>query len=400
MLSVDEARARILSAFETLAAEDVSLDRALHRVLAADVAARRTQPPTAVSAMDGYAVQAADVATAPAILKVVGEAPAGGAYAATVKAGEAVRIFTGGPVPNGADTVVIQEDTERDDATLIVKEAAKPGANVRGKGIDFKEGDVLLKRGRRLSARDIGLAAAMNHPWLAVARKPRVAVLATGDEIVRAGDPIGANQIVSSNGPALKAMVAALGGEAIDLGIARDEEDSLRALSRGAKGADLLLTTGGVSVGDRDLVRTVLGAEGLAVDFWKIAMKPGKPLMFGRLGDTPMVGLPGNPVSALVCFVLYVKPALSKLLGLAEEPLSPERARLATDLGANNFREDFIRARLSRNDAGELVATPFRVQDSSMMATFAEADCLIRRAPDAPAAKAGEWSPVVMLSGV
>jgi molybdopterin molybdotransferase len=400
MLSVDEARARILSAFEILAAEDVSLDRALHRVLAEDVASRRTQPPTAVSAMDGYAVQAADVARAPATLKVVGEAPAGGAYAATVKSGEAVRIFTGGPVPAGADTVVIQEDTERDGSTLTVKETAKPGANVRGKGIDFREGDVLLKRGRRLSARDLGLAAAMNHPWLAVARKPRVAVLATGDEIVRAGDPIGANQIVSSNGPALKAMVAALGGEAIDLGIARDEEDSLRALARGAKGADLLLTTGGVSVGDRDLVRTVLGAEGLAVDFWKIAMKPGKPLMFGRLGDTPMVGLPGNPVSALVCFVLYVRPALGKLLGLAEEPLSPERARLGADLGPNNFREDFMRAKLSRNDAGEPVATPFKVQDSSMMATFAQADCLIRRAPNAAAAKAGDWAPVVMLDGV
>jgi molybdopterin molybdotransferase len=401
MLSVDEARTRILSAFETLAAEDVSLDRALHRVLAEDVASLRTQPPTPVSAMDGYAVQATDVATAPATLTVVGEAPAGGAYTATVKPGEAVRIFTGGPVPAGADTVVIQEDTEREGATLTVKEAAKPGANVRGKGIDFKEGDVLLSKGRRLAARDIGLAAAMNRPWLRVTRKPRVAILATGDEIVRAGDPIGPNQIVSSNGPALKAMVAALGGEAIDLGIARDDEDSIRVLSRGAKGADLLLTTGGVSVGDHDLVRKVLGAEGLTVDFWKIAMKPGKPLMFGRLGDTPMVGLPGNPVSALVCFVLYVKPALGKLLGAAgDEGLSPERARLGTDLGPNNFREDFIRARLSRNDAGELVATPFRVQDSSMMATFAQADCLIRRAPNAPAAKAGEWSPVVRLEGV
>jgi len=400
MLSVDEARARILSAFETLAAEDVSLDRALHRVLAEDVASLRTQPPTPVSAMDGYAVQAADVAKVPATLRIVGEAPAGGAYAGTVRAGEAVRILTGGPVPAGADTVVIQEDTDRDGSTLVVKEAAKVGANVRGKGIDFKEGDVLLKRGRRLSARDIGLAAAMNRPWLRVTRKPRVAVLATGDEIVRAGDPIGPNQIVSSNGPALKAMVAALGGEAIDLGIARDDEDSIRVLSRGAKGADLLLTTGGVSVGDRDLVQKVLGREGLTVDFWKIAMKPGKPLMFGRLGDTPMVGLPGNPVSALVCFVLYVKPALGKLLGLEEERLSLSRARLATDLGPNNFREDFIRARLSRNDAGEPLATPFRVQDSSMMATFAQADCLIRRPPDAPAAKAGDWAPVVMLDGV
>ena len=400
MLSVDEARARILSAFETLAAEDVSLDRALGRILAADVAARRTQPPTPVSAMDGYAVLAADIAKVPVTLKVVGDAPAGGAYGGTLTSGQAVRILTGGPVPAGADTVVIQEDTDRDGAKLVIKDATKFGANVRGKGIDFKEGDVLLHKGKRLTARDIGLAAAMNHPWLAVTRKPRVAVLATGDEIVRAGDPIGPNQIVSSNGPALKAMVAALGGEAIDLGIARDDEDSIRVLSRGAKGADLLLTTGGVSVGDRDLVQKVLGAEGLTVDFWKIAMKPGKPLMFGKLGDTPMLGLPGNPVSALVCFVIYVKPALGKLLGLAnDDGVSPERARLGADLGANNFREDFIRAKLTRNDAGEMVATPFSVQDSSMMATFARSDCLIRRAPDAPAAKAGEWSPIVPLTG-
>jgi molybdopterin molybdotransferase len=401
MISVDEARAHILSAFAPLAAEDVSLDRALHRVLATDIAALRTQPPSAVSAMDGYAVKAADVATVPVTLKVVGDAPAGGAYSGTVQAGEAVRILTGGPVPAGADAVVIQEDTDRDGAKLIVKDAAKINANIRAKGIDFKEGDVLLRKGKKLGARDIGLAAAMNHPWLSVTRKPRVAVLATGDEIVRAGDPIGPNQIVSSNGPALKAMIVAMGGEAIDLGIARDDEDSIATLSRGAKGADLLLTTGGVSVGDRDLVQKVLGKEGLTVDFWKIAMKPGKPLMFGHLGETPMLGLPGNPVSALVCFMLYVKPALHTLLGLADiGEISGERARLGADLGANNFREDFIRARLSRNDAGEAVATPFRMQDSSMMATFTQSDCLIRRAPDAPAAKTGDWSPIVMLSGL
>jgi molybdopterin molybdotransferase len=400
MISVDEARERIVSAFSPLAAEDVSLDRALHRVLAGDVAALRTQPPAPVSAMDGYAVKAADVAKVPVTLKVVGDAPAGGAYSGTVQPGEAVRILTGGPVPAGADAVVIQEDTDRDGAKLVVKEAARLNANIRAKGIDFKQGDVLLKKGKTLGARDIGLAAAMNHPWLSVTRKPRVAVLATGDEIVRAGDPIGPNQIVSSNGPALKAMVAALGGEAIDLGIAKDDEDSIATLSRGAKGADLLLTTGGVSVGDRDLVQKVLGREGLTVDFWKIAMKPGKPLMFGHLGETPMLGLPGNPVSALVCFMLYVKPALARLLGSDIGEISPERARLGADLGANNFREDFIRAKLSRNEAGEAVATPFRVQDSSMMATFTQADCLIRRAPDAPAAKAGEWSPIVMLSGL
>jgi molybdopterin molybdotransferase len=347
--------------------------------------------------MDGYAVRASDVTKVPVTLSLVGEAPAGGAYAQTVQPGQCVRILTGGPVPDGADAVVIQEDTDRDGARITIKESAPRGANVRDKGIDFREGAVLLTRGTWLNARDIGLAAAMNRPWLSVTRKPRVAILATGDEIVRPGDPIGANQIVSSNGPALKAMVAELGGEAIDLGIARDDEDSIRVLSRGAKGADLLLTTGGVSVGDRDLVQKVLGREGLTVDFWKIAMKPGKPLMFGRLGETPMIGLPGNPVSALVCAVLFLRPAMGRMLGLTEERLTLNRARLGSDLGANNFREDFIRARLSRDDTGAPLATPFKIQDSSMMSTLSAADCLIRRPPDAPAIKAGEWVPVVML---
>lgn len=400
MLSVDEARARIVAAFEPLASEDVALERALHRVLAADIAARRTQPPTPVSAMDGYAVKAADIAKIPATLKVVGEAPAGGAYAGTLKAGEAVRILTGGPVPDGADTVVIQEDTERDGATLVVKDATKPSANVRAQGLDFKEGDVLLRKGKRLTARDIGLAAAMNRPWLPVARKPRVAILATGDEIVHPGDPVGPNQIVSSNAPALKALVESLGGEATDLGIASDNEDSIATLARGAKGADLLLTTGGVSVGDRDLVAKVLGNQGLEVDFWKIAMKPGKPLMFGRMNGAPMMGLPGNPVSALVCAILFLRPAISRMLGLADVTAPESPARLAKDLGANNFREDYIRARLTRNGDGELIVEPFGIQDSSMMTTFAAADCLIKRPPDAPAAKAGEWVPVVDLGGI
>ncbi|HET9149388.1 MAG TPA: gephyrin-like molybdotransferase Glp [Alphaproteobacteria bacterium] len=400
MLSVEEARARIVAAFETLAAEDVALERALHRVLATDIAARRTQPPSPVSAMDGYAVKVQDIANVPATLKVVGEAPAGGAYGAALKAGEAVRILTGGPVPDGADTVVIQEDTDRDGATLTVKETTKPGANVRAKGLDFKEGDVLLKKGKRLTARDIGLAAAMNRPWLPVTRKPRVAILATGDEIVRPGDPVGPNQIVSSNAPALKGLVESLGGEAIDLGIARDNEDSIATLARGAKGADLLLTTGGVSVGDRDLVAKVLGNQGLEIDFWKIAMKPGKPLMFGRLDGVPMMGLPGNPVSALVCSVLFLRPAIGKMLGLAGDSARESRARLGKELGSNNFREDYIRARLVRNGDGEPTAEPFGVQDSSMMTTFAAADCLIRRPPDAPAAKKGEWVPVLELSAL
>jgi molybdopterin molybdotransferase len=375
MLSVDAARTRIRSAFKVLAPEIVALDSAGGRVLAEDLIARRTQPPSAVSAMDGYAVRGGDVQTVPTTLEVIGEAPAGGAFTGTVGPGQAVRIFTGGPVPDGADAIVLQEDTDMGKPRVSVREAPAPRQHIRDAGIDFAKGQVLLKAGRRLGGRDIGLAAAMNHPWVSVTRAPRISILATGDEVVRPGDPIGPNQIVSSNGPALAAFIRARGGVPIDLGIARDEANSLSALTEGARGSDLLITTGGVSVGDYDLVQKVLGAAGLKVDFWKIAMKPGKPLMFGHLGETPVLGLPGDGV-----------------------PMA--RARLAQALGPNNFREDFIRATL-KDDSGELpVVTPFPVQDSSMMSRLAQADCLIRRPPDAPAAKAGEIVPIVPLDRV
>jgi molybdopterin molybdotransferase len=301
MLSVAEARARIVAAFRPLGSEQIGLTSALGRVLAQDVAARVTQPPADVSAMDGYAVRAADVAKASARLRVVGQAPAGGSYDGTVGAGEAVRIFTGGPLPAGADAIVIQEDTAAEGEHVVVREGAARGTYVRPAGLDFKAGDVLLRKGRLLTSRDIGVAAAMNVPWLAVTRRPRIAVLATGDEVVMPGDAIGRHQIVSSNGLSLAAFVTACGGDPIHLGIAPDDRDALRRIAEAAVGADLLVTSGGASVGDHDLVQAVLGEAGMQVDFWKIAMRPGKPLMFGRIAATPVLGVPGNPVSTLVC---------------------------------------------------------------------------------------------------
>jgi len=388
----------MVHAFRPTPAEQVALADALGRVLAEDVVARRTQPPVAVSAMDGYAVRAADVATVPARLTVVGQAPAGGAYNGTVGPGQAVRIFTGGPVPDGADAVIIQEDTEAQGATVIVRERAIKGRHIRPAGLDFREGSVGLKAGRRLGAREIGLAAAMNVPWLRVRRRPRIALLATGDEIVMPGDPVGPNQIVSSNVPALAAFVAEHGGQPIDLGIARDTVASLQEKAAGAIGADLLVTAGGASVGDHDLVQEALTDRGLAVDFWKIAMRPGKPLMFGKFGDVPLLGLPGNPVSSQVCALLFLGPVIDAMLGLPRVEKPTVTARLGSDLAANDRREDYMRARLARDGDGELVATPFPKQDSSMISLLVEAGCLVVRAPQAPAAKAGDPVEIIPLT--
>jgi molybdopterin molybdotransferase len=352
--------------------------------------------------MDGYAVRAADVAALPARLTVIGSVPAGQAFAGTVGPGQAVRIFTGAPVPDGADAIVIQENTKAGDGTVEVVDGEAPkGRFVRPAGLDFRAGDVLLQSGRVLSARDIGLAAGMNVPWLKVTRRPRIAILATGDEIVMPGDPIGANQIVSSNALALAAFIAACGGSAIDLGIAPDTDDGLRTLAAGADGADMLLTTGGASVGDHDLVQRVLGDVGLEVDFWKIAMRPGKPLIFGHIGRTLLLGLPGNPVSALVCATLFLRPAIRAMLGAAEVDEPPVIATLATDLPANDERQDYLRTALVRNADGTLVATVFdrTRQDSSVFSGLAGADGLVVRAPRAPAARAGETVAVIPLSG-
>lgn len=394
MISVEEAGQRILAAFEPLPAETVGLDRALGRVLAADVAARLTQPWAAVSAMDGYAVRAVDVASIPATLRCIGAVPAGGSFDRPVGPAECVRIFTGAPLPEGTDAIVIQEDADADGTRVTVREGVPVGRYVRPAGLDFRAGDVLLRAGRLLTARDVGLAAAMNVPWLPVRRRPRVAILATGDEIVMPGDPIGRSQIVSSNGLGLAALVTACGGEPVNLGIARDDRESLAAMAAGGRGADLLVTTGGASVGEHDLIRDVLGAGGLTLDFWKIAMRPGKPLMFGRIGGTPLIGLPGNPVSTMVCGLLFVRPILRALQGLPKDE-QQATALLGRDLPANDRRQDYLRATLDRDGGGQIVATPFDRQDSSMTSLLAQADCLVVRPPQAPPAPAGTRVPIM-----
>jgi len=398
VIPVEEAQDRITAGLEAVAPEVVALSHAAGRVLAEDIVARRTQPPMDVSAMDGYAVRAADVATVPAKLKVIGEAPAGGEHPGVVGDGEAVRIFTGGPVPKGADAIVIQEDVDTlEDGRIAVRESSPRGKHIRVAGIDFKEGDVGVRKGRPLSPRDIALAAGMNVPWVRVHRRPRIALLATGDELVLPGEAIGPNQIVSSNSLGLAAMIERNGGVPIDLGIARDNADSLKKMVAGAMGAEMLITIGGASVGDRDLVRSVLGEEGLRIDFWKIAMRPGKPLMFGQIGDTPMLGLPGNPVSALVCAVVFLIPALQTLAGRTLNRRPFVNARLGRDLPENDRRQDYLRASLERDDHGQLIATPFDRQDSSVLSGFARADCLIVRKPFASAAKAGEATSIIPL---
>ena len=397
MISVEEALARVLAGIEAVPSETVGLTQALGRVLAADVAARLFHPPAAVSSMDGYAVRAADTASIPAKLKQIGESAAGSSFEGHVEAGTCVRIFTGAPVPEGSDAIVIQEDTAHESGTVTVNKAAKPGEWIRPKGLDFRSGDVLLKTGTVLSARDVGLAAAMNVPWLTVRRKPRIALIATGNEVVMPGDPVGTNQIVSSNSVALAAYVRVLGGEPSNLGIAPDEPKALLAMIASAKGADLLVTSGGASVGDYDLVREALGRSGFDLGFYKVAMRPGKPLIFGRLDGIPVLGFPGNPVSAGVCAAIYLKAAMEKMLRLAKD-LGPEpTAILGRDLPANDRRQDYMRAKLFYNGAGEEVATPFERQDSSMMANFARADCLVVRPPEAPPIKQGARVRIVRL---
>jgi molybdopterin molybdotransferase len=399
VISVEEALKRLLKPLVALAPEQVALPDAFGRVLAEDVSARRTQPPAALSAMDGYAVRADDVAQVPALLRVVGAVPAGQSHGRPFGPGEAVRIFTGAPLPDGADAIVIQEDTSRDGDIVTVREGASKGRYVRPAGLDFVAGATGLRKGRRLTARDIGLAAAMDRPWLMVHRRPRVAILATGDEIVMPGDPIGPNQIVSSNSVALGAFVVACGGVPLQLGIAADTLDSVRRAAEGARGADLLITTGGASVGEHDLVKDALGSAGLELDFWKIAMRPGKPLMVGRYRDATMVGLPGNPVSTLVCALIFLKPAIERLSGLDPAAEPPVTARLAMPLPENDRRQDYLRATLARAADGDLEAKPFDKQDSSMMSLLARADCLMIRPPHAPAARAGERVTILPLGG-
>lgn len=400
MLTVRDAHARVSAAFEALPSEIVSVADATGRVLAVPPAARLTQPPSDLSAMDGYAVRAEDVPAVPATLKLVGQAPAGGSYDHALKPGETVRIFTGGPLPMGADAIVIQEDTKADGEKITVLEAPRPGRHIRKAGLDFASGDTPLKAGRTLTTRDVALAAAMNHPWLSVHRKPRVAILSTGDELVMPGEPVGRNQIVSSSGIAVAALVRGWGGEPTLFDIARD--DAALIQSRIAAGAqhDLLITLGGASVGDHDLVQDALKAQGFAMDFWKIAMRPGKPLMFAAKDRARVLGLPGNPVSTMVCALLFMKPAMDRMLGRAGELVGTVPARLAVDVKMNDQREDYVRSTLSRASDGSHNVTPHPVQDSSMLSVLAESSAFLVRPAHDPARKAGETVQVVDLAGL
>jgi len=394
MIAVDEAISRIVGGFSTLLAEDVALTEACGRALAADVIAGFDQPPRDVSAMDGYAVRAGD-ALLGARLKVTGESPAGKPFRGNVAETEAVRIFTGGVMPSGADAVVIQEDVRRTDDLITISEAPKPGENIRARGLDFREGEVLIRSGKRLTARDIAVIAAADLPFIRVTRKPRVVLFATGDELSRPGEQRKDGGIVASSTYAIQAMIRNWGGEAIDGGILSDRIEAFEALPRLTSGANLIVTQGGASVGDHDLVQAALGRHGFVLDFWKIAMRPGKPLIFGRMGDTPLIGLPGNPVSAMVCAQLFIRPAIAKMLGC---PFQPPiiTAVLSSPLPANGKRQDYVRARLETG-SGQVVATPFRLQDSSTQKIFAEAHALIIRPPDSPAAAEGDRVDALLL---
>jgi molybdopterin molybdotransferase len=395
LISVDEALARLLTGAVPLAAESAPLADAAYRALARPVAALRTQPPFPAAAMDGYAFRAEPGRTS---LSVIGESAAGHGFTEAVDSGQAVRIFTGAPVPEGADTVVMQENvTVRTDGGIELNEPAMTGKHVRRRGLDFAEGDVVLPAGRLLDPAALSLAAACGHASLSVVRRPRIVIIATGDELVAPGIGAGPDQIVASNGYGTAALARKLGAAVSDYGIIPDQKTLIQAAIENAlaEGADIIVTLGGASVGDHDLIRPVLSDLGIALDFWRIAMRPGKPLMFGRSGRTYILGLPGNPVSSLVCGQLFLAPLIAALGGqsFAQDVRS---ARLAAPMRRNDHRRDFVRAEITRAGNG-LAAAPFALQDSSMLTTLASANGLVIRAPNAPAAAAGEIVDVLML---
>jgi molybdopterin molybdotransferase len=388
LLPVDEALRRLLDGAAAKPGEMVPLSDAGGRVLAQDVPAHRTQPPFDASAMDGYAVRGGDLEQLPAKLRIIGQAPAGRPFERSVGAGEAVRIFTGAPLPAGADTVVIQENTSADGAHVVI-EARGSGRNVRARGLDFAAGDVLLEAGRMLEASAISLAAAGNNANLPCVRRPLVAIIATGDELVLPGEEPGPGQIVASNSYGVAALAREAGADILDLGIVRDDVAAISTLVQEAldSQADVIVTLGGASVGDHDLVHEVLTGAGMTLDFWKIAMRPGKPLMVGRLGNTRCLGLPGNPVASLVCSHLFLKPLLARLCG---REWAPELLVGILDdaMPANDQRQDYVRAVATSAVDGAHVRA-FAVQDSSMLRTLATANALLVREPFAPAAPAG-----------
>jgi molybdopterin molybdotransferase len=396
-LSVSEARRRILEDVAPTEPENVAIEAAAGRTLAAPLSARLTQPPFDASAMDGYAVRAADTQILPATLTVIGEAAAGHPFSGSVNTGQAVRIFTGAPMPAGTDAIVIQENTARDGAKVIVREGIADPGHIRHRGIDFKQGDTLLPAGRRIGPREIALAASMGHGTLQVRRRPRIAMLSTGDELVPPGRTPGSGQIVASNHLGVGALLEVAGAEVRQLGIARDTREDLAAHIAQAADADVLVTIGGASVGDHDLVGPVLEARGMALSFWKIAMRPGKPLMFGKLGAARVVGLPGNPVSSLVCGRIFLVPLVRALLGQSAASEDTVQAHVTVALAPNGPREHYMRATSRPGPDGMPLVTPVRSQDSSLLSALSEADCLLLRPVEAPAVPSGGLVPILRL---
>lgn len=398
LISVDEALQRVLDSVTPLPPEEVPIASAHGRVLATALASRRTQPGADTSAMDGFAARAGDLA-APATLKLVGASAAGRPYAGTLKPGEAVRIFTGALLPSGADAVIPQEDAEAAPDRVALP-AATAGQYVRRKGLDFSAGQVLLDAGRRITARDIALAAAMDYAKVPVARRPRVAILATGDELVPPGTGAGPERTVASNPLSLAALLRSEGAETIDLGVVPDKLDATSATIRKAReaGNDVLVTLGGASVGEHDLVARALRAEGVDIDFHRVALRPGRPMLLGFAGALRVLGLPGNPVSSFVCALLFLVPLLRKLEGRHNFLPEIEPAVLGRPLPANDHRQDYLRARIERDPDGRLIATALDRQDSSMVAYLAGADGLLIRAPHAAGAKQGDPCQVIRFT--
>jgi len=396
MISVEEARARILSLVKPVGRETVPITAVTGRILAQDITARRTQPPFNASAMDGYAARDAEVRPG-AGFRVVGEAAAGHPFHGPVEPGEAIRIFTGAPVPDGLDRIVIQEDVTREGARITLGDDLDSALYLRRAGLDFSAGDTLLSAGARVTPENVALLAAAGHAFVSVRRKPRVALLATGDELGMPGDPLAEGAIVSSNNFGLAALVEELGGIADILPIAPDEAGALRQLALEGAEADLFVTLGGASVGDHDLIRPALTGHGLELDLYKVAMRPGKPLMAGRLNGTAMLGLPGNPVSAMVCGRVFLAPALSVLAGGAAMAPRQQDAVLAVDISGNGPREHYMRAECVWRD-GARVVTPFDSQDSSRLALLSRANALMVRPVSDPARKAGETVSVIMMT--
>ena len=393
LMPVDEALSRVLAAGKTLGAELVKLEQVIGRVLAKDLKSKRDQPPFQSSAMDGYAVRHQDLNDP---LMLIGVSAAGHAFKGVVKKGQAVRTLTGAPLPRGADTIVIQENVSVDGKRIAVLEVPVIGRNIRPQALDFKKNDVLIAAGTRISARDVGLMAAANAALVSVRKRPRVVLFTTGDELVLPGDHPRADQIFSSNSQALAAMLSTWGAEVINLGIIRDDMRATIAAIKKALGADILVTTGGASVGDHDYVQEALKSSGVEIGFWKIALRPGKPLMFGTKGKLSVLGLPGNPVSALVCARIFLKPLIEKMLG--NDPKDETvLARVASPLPANDERQDYLRATIRFEQDGARVAEVFSKQDSAMQRNLRDADCLILRAPYAPAIEKGTLVSVLLL---